>query len=138
MDLQGTTKIEILNELIHELKKQEIIDDEKMFLEDVLEREEIGTTGIGNGISIPHGKSDAVLKTGIVIGKTDNAIEWEALDDKPVHLIILFAVRNDDRETMHVKLLSKVATVLGDDDLTDIIINADSREKIVNTFIENS
>lgn len=138
LDLKGTTKLEILEEMISILKTQEKIEDEGLFLKDVLEREEIGTTGIGNHISIPHGKSDTVNKTGIIIGRTDNDIEWESLDGEPVNLIILFAVRNDDRETVHVKLLSKVARVLGNDDLTEEILSARTQEKIVNIFIENS
>lgn len=138
LNLEATNKLDALKELIDILEEQNIIEDKNVFLEDVLLREEIGTTGIGDGIAIPHGKSDTVLKTGIVIGRTSTGIDWQALDDEPVFMVILFAVRNDDRETVHVKLLSKVATVLGREEITEEIINAKSEKEIIDLFINNS
>lgn len=138
LNLEATNKLNALKELIDILEEQNIIEDKNVFLEDVLLREEIGTTGIGDGIAIPHGKSDTVLKTGIVIGRTSTGIDWQALDDEPVFMVILFAVRNDDRETVHVKLLSKVATVLGREEITEEIINAKSEKEIIDLFINNS
>lgn len=136
MDLGTTTKEETLKKLIALIKESGAIDNEDLFLQDVYEREAIGITGIGNGISIPHGKSDAVVHTALAIGKSSSPIQWETLDDEPVHLVILFAVRNDDRETVHVRLLSKVATVLGDDEACEAVMSAKSEDEIIKIFID--
>lgn len=137
MNIKGKTKDEVLSELVDMLYEQECIHDKELFISDVYEREKLGVTGIGQGIAIPHGKSDSVVKTGIVIGRSDHEIQWESLDGEPVHMVILFAVRNDDRETMHVKLLSKIARVLGNDDLTKSIMTSETKEEILSIFINN-
>lgn len=136
MDLKANTKDQALRQMIAVIEQTGNIDDSEQFLNDVYYRESLGITGIGNGISIPHGKSDSVKHTALVIGKSSTPIEWETLDDEPVHLVILFAVRNDDRETVHVRLLSKVATILGNDDACQEVMNTNSIEEVIRIFTE--
>ena len=136
MQLKGVKKDEVLRELIRKLYDNGSITDEELFLKDVYEREKLGITGIGSGIAIPHGKSDAVKQTVIAIGKSKENLEWESLDDSPVNIVILFAVRDDDRETVHIKLLSKVASVLGDDEACLRIMEAKTKEELINVFSE--
>ena len=102
----------------------------------VLEREEHSTTGIGNGIAIPHGKSDAVKKSSIIFAKTKHKIEWDALDEKPVDSIFLLAISNIDKDSNHLVLLSKLATKLMDDDNVDALKLANSEQEIINIFSE--
>ncbi|GAA3021283.1 PTS sugar transporter subunit IIA [Tetragenococcus solitarius] len=115
LNLQAKNKEEVIHELTNILYKKGLISDVKDFSEDVFLREKEGATGLGQGIAIPHGKSDSVIKTSLVVGKTTAPIKWESLDDKPVNTIILFAVRNTEANTLHIKLLQKVATLLADD-----------------------
>lgn len=105
-----------LKVLINRLYEQGYLSDKAEFLKDVLERESEGLTGLGKGIAIPHGKSDGVVKTTIAIGRNNRGIEWESLDDEPVDLIILFAVKKTDETTTHIKMLQKVAILLADDE----------------------
>lgn len=115
LELQAKNKEEAISELTNILYKKGLISDIKAFSEDVFLREKEGATGLGQGIAIPHGKSDSVIKTSLVVGKTPQPIEWESLDEQPVDIIILFAVRNTEANTLHIKLLQKVAILLADD-----------------------
>lgn len=134
LDMEATTKKEVLEELTELLLKSNAISNKENFLKDVFYRESIGTTGIGNGIAIPHGKSKFVNKTSLAIGRTNVDIEWESLDEQPVRFIILFAVTEEDRNTTHIKILSKVASNLGDDDVCAKLLKAKSPEEILDIF----
>ncbi|MCQ2009491.1 PTS sugar transporter subunit IIA [Sporolactobacillus sp. STSJ-5] len=117
LNLEAATKLEAIEQLIHLLYLNHCINDEKDFLEDVLNREKEGITGLGEGVAIPHGKSESVIRTSLAIGRTQKPIEWESLDGKPISTIILFAVKNTDSNVLHIKLLQRVAILLADDDV---------------------
>ncbi|MGT2911200.1 PTS sugar transporter subunit IIA [Streptococcus cameli] len=131
LELNATTKDGVIEELSQMLFQSGYLSDKKEFIEDVYLREKEGVTGIGQGIAIPHGKSDSVIKTAIAIGRTKTAIEWETLDEEPVNFIILFAVRNVEANTKHIKLLQQVAIKLADDDFIDAIQTVDSNSKLL-------
>ena len=114
-DLNVETKGEALEALVKLLDTQGYLNDPEEFLADVLLREEEGVTGLGDGIAIPHGKSDGVKKTVIAIGKNKKGLDWGSLDDEVVEVIILFAVKKTDETTLHIKMLQKVAILLADE-----------------------
>jgi PTS system fructose-specific IIA component len=118
------------------LHKTGALNDKEGFLEDVLNRESISTTGIGNGIAIPHGKSANVLETTVAIGRTAIPLEWESLDDKPVHFIALLAVNEEDKTGVHVKLLSQMARKLASEDTCKRLLKAATAEEIADIFSE--
>jgi PTS system, fructose subfamily, IIA component len=131
LDLQAVTKAEAIQELTELLSQKGNVTNANVFIEDVYKREAEGQTGLGGGIAIPHGKSDVVKATSIAVGRTKYGLEWESLDDKPVHVIILFAVRNIDKTTVHLKLLSQVAVALADDEtLAKLLVTNDKAEVI--------
>jgi len=116
LNLQGTTKEEVLNELTNLLFENGCISNKEGFIRDVMFRENEGVTGLEKGVAIPHGKSKHVLKTSIAIGRTNKFVEWESLDGNPINIIILFAVKDTDKTTIHIKLLQKVAVLLADEE----------------------
>ncbi len=111
-NLSAKTKEEALAKLTDLLFESGALSDKDAFLKDVLDREAVSTTGIGNGIAIPHGKSANVKETTVAIGRLENEVEWESVDDKPVKLIVLLAVNEEDKTGVHVKLLSGMARKL--------------------------
>lgn len=135
-NLEATTKEETIKKLSRIFVKNGIVDNEEEYVKSVLEREEHATTGIGNGIAIPHGKSDAVKKSSIIFAKSKNKIEWEALDEKPVDSIFLLAISNIDKDSNHLVLLSKLATKLMDDDNVGALKLADSAQEVIKIFNE--
>lgn len=137
LDLKGSNKDEILEELISILYENELIDDRDEFKVSVLEREDEGATGVGNGIAIPHGKSNSVLKTSVIIGRSNKDIDWDSIDDKPVNLFILFAIKSID-QTMHLKLLSKIASSLCDDSVVDKLKTTDDKREVISLLSSES
>lgn len=129
-DLNVETKGEALEALVKLLDTQGYLNDPEEFLSDVLLREEEGVTGLGDGIAIPHGKSDGVKKTVIAIGKNKKGLDWGSLDDEVVEVIILFAVKKTDETTLHIKMLQKVAILLADEDLLYKLRNATTNLEI--------
>lgn len=128
-------KHEALIELSQLLLENEYITNVESFLKDVYAREEIGQTGIGNYIAIPHGKSDFVKEIGVAIGINQSEIPWETMDGKGVKGVILFAVGNDNEGAQnHLKLLSLFARKLGNDEVIDKLLQSDKTEDVKNAF----
>lgn len=134
LEMNATTKEEAICELTQMLFNAGKIADMDAFIQDVYYREKLGVTGLGNGIAIPHGKSKFVNRTSLAIGRTKQPIEWESLDDQPVNFIILFAVTDEDKSSNHIRLLSQVATKLGDDDVCERLKLASTPGEIYSVF----
>lgn len=131
LELKGSTKQAVLREMSELLFQNGHITDVDGFVDELNLREEEGITGIGEGIAIPHGKSPLVKKTVIVVGRNLSGIEWETFDDKPVRIVIMFAVRDVD-ESKHIMLLSRVAELLCDKEITKALLEASDEESIIN------
>ena len=133
LHLKGQTKDEVLDEMVDLLFKDSVLSSKEQFLKDVYYREGEGITGIGDGIAIPHGKSDSVLHTAVAIGRSDHDLEWRSIDDKPVRLIIMLAIKSVDK-TVHMKLLSNVATSLCQRDVIEQIFISEDKKEIIELF----
>lgn len=131
LEMKAKTKKEAILELSELLKENGIIKDVDDFSSDVFQREKEGITGIGNGVAIPHGKSASVIQTSLVVGKVETPISWESLDEQPVKVIILFAVKDTDANTVHIKLLQKVAMLLAEDTIIEKMNQATSKTELM-------
>ncbi|EMF0181236.1 PTS mannose transporter subunit IIAB [Enterococcus hirae 57-03-H11] len=131
LEMKAKTKKEAILELSELLKENGIIKDVDDFSSDVFQREKEGITGIGNGVAIPHGKSASVIQTSLVVGKVETPIPWESLDKQPVKVIILFAVKDTDANTVHIKLLQKVAMLLAEDTIIEKMNQATSKAELM-------
>lgn len=129
-NMNADTKLEALKEIVNLLDDKGYLTNPDEFLEDVLLREEEGVTGLGDGIAIPHGKSNGVKKTVIAIGKNNKGLDWGSLDEGLVEVIILFAVKKTDETTLHIKMLQKVAILLADDELLNKLRHATTGKEI--------
>ncbi|EOS7956754.1 PTS sugar transporter subunit IIA [Enterococcus hirae] len=131
LEMKAKTKKEAILELSELLKENGIIKDVDDFSSDVFQREKEGITGIGNGVAIPHGKSASVIQTSLVVGKVETPIPWKSLDEQPVKVIILFAVKDTDANTVHIKLLQKVAMLLAEDTIIEKMNQATSKAELM-------
>ncbi|MDE1190198.1 fructose PTS transporter subunit IIA [Erwiniaceae bacterium L1_54_6] len=132
--LTATSKEEVINELTELLYQDGAISDREAFIADVWLREAEGSTGFENHIAIPHGKSAAVRQTTLAIGRTQQDIPWETLDGSQVRCIILFAVRLEDQNTTHIRLLSQVASALADDEVIAQLLAENDPGNIIRLF----
>ncbi len=112
-----------------------VISNKAKYINAVNVREAEGTTGIGGGIAIPHGKSEVVKSSAVAIAKLANPVEWQALDDKPVEYVFLLAIP-DDGDNEHLQLLSELAGTLMDDDVREKLELANSKEDLEKIFMK--
>ena len=124
------TKSETLDMAVDLMVKSEKISDRESYRKQVYLREEESTTGIGEGIAIPHGKCDAVKKPGLAAMVIKNGVEFEALDDEPVTLLFLIAAPNTE-DNIHLDVLSKLSVMLMDEEFTESLRNASSVDEFM-------
>lgn len=134
LNLAAENKDEAIRKLSHLLNESGALSDEQKYLDDVFERERVSSTGIGNAIAIPHGKSSVVKETCAAIGRMKNTLNWGSADGEPVKFIVLLAVNDTDKNTSHVKLLSQMARKLASDEVCQKLLDAKTREEIVEIF----
>ena len=107
LDLQGSTKDDILKELIGLLKLDE--KSEGMLFKMLKRRENLGSTGIGRGIAIPHCRSLVVNKLRVAFGRKSAGVDFKAMDDKPVHFFFLIVAPPLEVSNQYLPVLGKIA-----------------------------
>ncbi|HHV25909.1 PTS sugar transporter subunit IIA [Anaerosalibacter bizertensis] len=132
-NLKGLTKEEVIDELIEILFNDNVIEDKHKFKIAVMKREEEFSTGIGNGIGIPHGKSKFVTEAAIAFGISKNGVDFDSMDGEPAHLIFLIAVpeKSDD---IHLKVLSYISRRLMHNEVRQALIEAENYDDIIKAF----
>jgi len=138
MNIEAKNKDEVIDKLTASLCELNIISNKDGFIHDVMLREALGSTGFENQIAIPHGKSPWVNETRIAVAKLASPVEWETMDDSAVRLVILFAVKEADSGAGHIKLLAKISIALGDDDVVEALLNAETKEELFNLLVNNT
>lgn len=136
--LKVNQKAEALEAMAELFAEAGIIGDKEQYIKDVYVREEMGATGIGGYIAIPHGKSKAVITPGAAIAVLDHEIEWESLDGAGAKVIILFAVGADhEAAEEHLRLLTMFSKRLGDRAVVSRLIDADTAEEVMLAFTDD-
>ena len=124
------TKSEALDQAVALMVKSGKINNEEAYRKQVYAREEESTTGIGEGIAIPHGKCDAVSKPGLAAMVIKNGVEFDSLDGEPVTLLFLIAAPNT-KDNVHLDVLSKLSVMLMDEEFTENLRNAKSVDEFL-------
>ena len=130
VDLKGETKEEIITELVDSLANSDAITDRDKVLQAVLEREKIMSTGIGDGIAIPHGKSDSVEQLIAALGTQRRGVDFEALDGEPAYVFFLL-VSPANVSGPHIKALARISRLLKNDEFKKKLIAAESSTAVI-------
>ena len=133
--LQGETKEEIIEELVDSLEEGVAISDRDKVLQSVLDREKIMSTGIGDGIAIPHGKSDAVITLSAALGTQKRGANFEALDGEPAYVFFLL-VSPANISGPHIKALARISRLLKNEDFKKRLTAASSPEELIGEISE--
>lgn len=133
LDLQGRKKPELIAALVQLLADSGVVQDANAVTQHVLEREKLATTGVGDGIAIPHCLSDQVSGTAMAFGRKVPGIRFDAVDRQPVQLFFLM-VGLPDAHNEHLRLLSKLSRYLHDNDTRASLLAASSPEAVVDVF----
>ena len=130
LDASPADKTEALNQIVSLMGKSGKINDIEAYRKQVFLREEESTTGIGEGIAIPHGKCDAVTKPGLAAMVVKDGVDFDSLDDEPVNLLFLIAAPNT-KDNVHLDVLSKLSVLMMDEVFADALRNAKSADEFL-------
>jgi nitrogen PTS system EIIA component len=136
MDLKSDDKQGVLSELAGISFENQLISDKEYFIKKLLDREDLTSTAIGNGIALPHLRkpsNEIINGPSIVIGISREGIDFNSSDGQPTHLFFLIL---SDSEVVHLRVLSKLASVLRDQKSLEKISNFTKKEEFLKFFIE--
>ncbi|AKS38307.1 PTS fructose transporter subunit IIA [Anoxybacillus gonensis] len=135
LDLKARTKKEVIEELVDVLEKTGKLHNRQTFIEAIFAREAQSTTGIGEGIAIPHAKTKAVRTPAVVFGRSKEGIDYDSLDGKRSHLFFMIAAPEGANNT-HLEALSRLSTLLMDASFRSKIENASTKQQIIQVIQE--
>ncbi|MCR5213134.1 MAG: fructose-specific PTS transporter subunit EIIC [Eubacterium sp.] len=130
LDASPKSKNETLDMAVDLMAASGKIKDKEAYKKLVYAREEESTTGVGEGIAIPHGKGDCVSKPGLAAMVIKDGVDYESLDDEPVNILFLIAAP-DTKDNVHLDVLSKLSMMLMDEDFRSNLINASSVDEFI-------
>lgn len=130
LNLESKNKNAVIRELYNNLLKTNLIKDEEQALNDIFAREEMGSTGIGKKIALPHAKTKAVDELMITFGISRNGIAYNSIDDENVNIFFMFLCpENKTRE--YLKVLARISRLIREDKFVDSLLKASSNEEIL-------
>ncbi|MED0655027.1 fructose-specific PTS transporter subunit EIIC [Anoxybacillus geothermalis] len=133
--LQAKTKGEVIDELAEKLAEAGAVSDVEAFKQAIWAREKQSTTGVGDGVAIPHAKTAAVKRPAVAFGRSAEGIDYESLDGKPSHLFFMIAAPEGGEQT-HLEALARLSSMLMDASFRAQLETASSEEEIVRLFAE--
>jgi PTS system fructose-specific IIA component len=135
IDLPGTTKAEVIDQLIRLIEGHPAVADPEGVRKAVLAREAMLSTGVGSGLGLPHAKTQAVTETVAAFALTREGIPFGAIDDLPVRMLFLL-VGPTQAKTQHVKILSRISRMMNQDDFRRNLQEATSVDQVLVLFAE--
>ena len=133
IDLESKDKQGVLKELVEVIAVAEEVTDKDDFFISIMKREKIMSTGIGIGLAVPHVKIDSVKGFVMAIGRAKAGVDFDSIDGKPVHLVIMIGANTEQRDD-YLKVLAKISLLLKDADFREKMLNAPSSEKVLELF----
>ncbi len=128
-DLQARNKKGLLEELVAPVSAIANVDQQDL-VKVLLEREQLGSTGIGGGIGIPHGKMKEIDSLVLGFGLSRKGVDFDSLDGRPTHIFFLL-ITPENSTGLHLKLLARISRILKDDPFKSRLLNATSSDEIL-------
>ncbi|MCK4979334.1 MAG: PTS sugar transporter subunit IIA, partial [Candidatus Delongbacteria bacterium] len=133
LDLKGNTKEEVIEELVDILEKNGKITNKDEIFKEVMTRESIISTGMQNGLAIPHARTDGVRKVQIAIGFKKDGIEFESIDGLPTKIIILI-ISSTKKNDPHIRVLAGISTYLHKKEFVENLLSKTTQKQVWNFF----
>ena len=134
-DLVGKNKLEVIEEMTACLKNNNIIKDDQALFATLMEREKLGSTGIGENVAIPHGKSDELTQIITVFARSLGGVDFESLDQKPVHFVCM-VIAPAHSTGQHLKALARISRLFKNQTLREGILKAEDSDAIYSILLE--
>ena len=135
-ELKAKDKTGVLEELADTIVNHEPLLDKSALVKVLLERERLGSTGIGDGVAIPHGKFHGISHPIISFGRSRKGLDFESMDGEPAYLFFLL-VAPENSASIHLKALAKIARILKNRTFRRVLLEAPTREELYQTIIQN-
>lgn len=135
LNLEADSKMNAIDQLVELMYASGNISDKALYKQKIIEREEQSTTGIGEGIAIPHAKTEAVKKATLAAAVSPNGIDYESFDGSPAHLFFMIAAPEGANNT-HLEVLSRLSTFLMDEDFRKALMEATSVDQFLTLIDE--
>lgn len=130
MELTAGSIEDILRQLVSRMSSAGFISNSDDALQRLVEREQVMSTGIGDGIAIPHARTPEVRSTVVAVGRSSQGVDFGAMDDKPVEVMFLI-LGPPDSSAEHVKVLARIARLVKQTAFHDAVVQAASPEQVV-------
>ena len=136
MKLKQQEKIAVLKELVEHLVKNNLVKNGEEFINALAKRENLESTGIGNGIAIPHARTNTVEDLVLAFARSSEGVDFSAIDGKPSHLIFLIA-SPEDKKSEYIMALAKLSRLLRRESVRKMLMDAESPEEVLKIVKEN-
>ena len=130
LELKSRNKNNVIKELYENIKKLGIIKDEELALKDLFAREEMGSTGIGKNVALPHAKTDAVDELIMTVGISKEGIDYGAIDEENVNIFFMFLCPRNKNQA-YLKTLARISRLIREDKFREDLLKAGNPEEIV-------
>jgi len=130
LNFNPSTKEQCINELVDLMDKTGNLNNKEEYKKAILDREALSTTGIGDGIAIPHGKTSAVKKASLAAAISTNGVDYDSLDGAPAKLFFMIAVP-DNNDNLHLEVLARLSTILMDEKFRTSLINCTDKDEFL-------
>jgi PTS system nitrogen regulatory IIA component len=134
-NLVGTNKEEVLHEITSSLQDLKLIKDKETLFNTLMEREKLGSTGIGENVAIPHGKSNELSQIIIFFGRSLDGVDFESLDQKPVHFVCM-VIAPSNSTGQHLKALARISRLFKNQSLRESILKLQDANQIYSLLLE--
>lgn len=135
LNVKASNKKDIIEQAVELMEQNGNINNKEEYLKLVMKREEEGSTGVGEGIAIPHGKGNVISKPGLVAMVIPDGVDFESLDGKPVKLLFLIAAP-DSKDNLHLEVLSRLSALLMSEKFRQDLLNAKTKEEFLKIIDE--
>ena len=130
LNLESKNKNAVIRELYNNLKQTNLIKDEEQGLNDIFKREDMGSTGIGKRIALPHAKTKAVDELMITFGISKNGISYNSVDDENVNIFFMFLCP-ENKTQEYLKVLARISRLIRENRFVENLLKATSNEEII-------
>ncbi len=136
MDINAKEKIAVIEEMVDYLVANKFVKDGKVFLKALARRENLESTGIGDGIAIPHARTDAVKGLTLAFARSQDGVDFSAIDGKPSYLIFLIA-SPEDKKSEYIMALAKISRLLRRQHVRDQLKHARNPQEVLDIIKKN-
>ena len=134
-DIAGNNKLDVIKEMTERLKQNNTIKNDQALYATLMEREKLGSTGIGENIAIPHGKSDELTQIITVFARSLSGVDFDSLDQKPVHFVCM-VIAPAHSTGLHLKALARISRLFKNQTLREGILKAEDTNAIYSILLE--